>query len=481
MALIIDEMPRMVNNVAHMQPDHFSAFKAYDIRALSPEVLNTDFAVKLGVALKRTLNPKTVMVGRDMRQTSPELEASLIQSLTSQGVNVVRIGLCSTPMFNILLGLSESKYDLGVMITASHNPSAYNGFKITHGNCLPLGLGSGLEAIRDAWPDEGAVSEETFETGKVTEDTEALEKYVDFVIKLADLPPNMPEMRVAIDAGNGMAGFVLPKILARCPWIKSENLYFELDGNFPNHEANPIKTETLSDLRQKSAEVGAVCGVAFDGDADRVGFLDETGEQIRGDMLTALLADLILKKKGPGLILADIRSSWSVSQAVEQAGGRSEFCKVGHANIKQDMKSKKALFAGEMSMHYYFEELQRVESGDYAMLLILKAMAQSEQTLSSMWKKFVRYHHSGEINLEVKDAQDIFKQVREAYADQADRFYDLDGLRYEFGDPKNDESAWWFNLRASNTEPLIRLNLEATTDELMNQKLIELTSLIKNK
>lgn len=472
-------MLRMVNNDSCMQSDLFSAFKAYDVRARSPEVLDVDFAFKLGVAVKRALNPKNVMVGLDMRTTSPELESSLIESLTSQGINVVRIGLCSTPMFNILLGLAKVKFDLGIMITASHNPAQYNGFKITHGNCLPLGLGSGLETIRDAWPGPDFAIESAAVRGEVADDPEALDKYVDYVLKLADLPADMPDLRVVIDAGNGMAGHVLPKLLAKCPWIKSDNLYFELDGNFPNHEANPIKTETLEALRAKVLENGAVCGVAFDGDADRVGFLDENGEQIRGDVMTALLADMILKKKGPGLILADIRSSWSVNQAVERAGGQTEFCKVGHANIKQDMKNKNALFAGEMSMHYYFQELWNVESGDYAMLLLLKALAESGRSLSSSWREFVHYRHSGEINLEVADASVVFKRVQEVYADKADKSYDLDGLRYEFGDPKSGNSAWWFNLRASNTEPLIRLNLEATTDELMAEKLAEVTSLIK--
>lgn len=473
-------MPRVVNNDWHMQQEHFSSFKAYDIRALAPQVLNADFASKLGVAIKRALDPKSVMVGLDMRETSPELESSLIESLTAQGVNVTRIGLCSTPMFNVSLGLAESKYDLGVMITASHNPAEYNGFKITRGDCLPLGLGSGLEAIRDAWPEPDFALEKSAVSGQVTDDPEALDKYVDYVIKLADLPSDMPEMRVVIDAGNGMAGHVLPKLLAKCPWIKSENLYFELDGHFPNHEANPIKTETLEALRAKVLEIGAVCGVAFDGDADRVGFLDENGEQIRGDVMTALLADMILKKNGPGLILADIRSSWSVNQAVEQAGGQSEFCKVGHANIKQDMRNKKALFAGEMSMHYYFQELWNVESGDYAMLLLLKSLAGQGRSLSSLWQKFARYSHSGEINMPAADASAVFKRVQEAYADKADKSYDLDGLRYEFKDPETGLPAWWFNLRASNTEPLIRLNLEAATDELMAEKLAEVTSLIKN-
>lgn len=473
-----------------MHNELFSVFKAYDIRGESPQVIDPVFAANLGLAIVKSRHPKRVMVGRDMRLTSPELETALVESLVSQGVEVVRIGLCSTPMFNVLIGLADQKFDLGVMITASHNPGKYNGFKFSDGNCVPIGLDSGLDKIRDAWPDSlspTSVGASPFSKGGregestlVTDDPTALDRYVDYIIKLVNLPTDMPEMKVVIDAGNGMAGHVVPKLLEKCPWIKAECLYFELDGNFPNHEANPIKPETLDALRQKVKETEAACGIAFDGDADRVGFVDECGVQIKGDILTALFSSLQEKVKQGGKVLYDIRSSWSVAETVQAAGGIPEIFQVGSAKIKNAMREKQAVFAGEVSMHYYFNELWNVESGDYAMLLLLKALAANQQPLSSMWQKIAHYFHSGEINFEVKDTKSVLEKVKEAYGGQAAKVIEIDGIRCEFGDPKADKEAWWFNVRASNTEPLVRLNLEATTEGLMQAKVKELTDLINS-
>jgi phosphomannomutase len=466
----------MVNNVFYMHKELFSVFKAYDIRGESPQVIDPAFSANLGLAIVNVRQPKRVMVGRDMRRTSPELEQALVESLVSQGVEVTRIGLCSTPMFNVLLGLADPKFDLGVMITASHNPGKYNGFKFSDGNCVPVGLGSGLEMIRDAWPTDPIPSAEKI--GSVVDDPTALDRYVDHIVKLADLPTDMPEMKVVIDAGNGMAGHVIPKLLEKCLWIKAEKLYFELDGNFPNHEANPLKEETLAALKTKIKESGAACGIAFDGDADRVGFVDERGVQIKGDILTALFSTIQLPKKPGSEILFDVRSSWSVPETVLEAGGKPRIFKVGHALIKKEMSVSGAWFAGEVSMHYYFNELWNVESGDYAMLILLKVLVASGQPLSSMWKKIAHYFHSGEINFEVKDTKSVLERVKEVYVGQSTKVIDIDGIRCEFGDPKVDMEAWWFNVRASNTEPLVRLTLEATTEELMKQKVDELTKLI---
>lgn len=469
----------MVNNVFHMHKELFSVFKAYDIRGESPQVIDAVFAANLGVAIVKSRNPKRVMVGRDMRLTSLELEKALVESLSNQGVEVVRIGLCSTPMFNVLLGLADPKFDLGVMITASHNPGKYNGFKFSDSNCVPVGLESGLEMIRDAWPDQ-TPGESSVTKGLVKDDQTALDRYVNHIVKLADLPTDMPEMKVVIDAGNGMAGHVVPKLLEKCPWIKAEQLYFELDGNFPNHEANPLKPETLDVLRQRVKETKAACGIAFDGDADRVGFVDEQGEQIKGDILTALFSSLQEKVKQGGRVLFDIRSSWSVPETVLAAGGIPEIYQVGSAKIKNAMREKHAVFAGEVSMHYYFSELWNVESGDYAMLILLKSLAANKQPLSSMWKKVAHYFHSGEINFEVKDTKSVLGKLKDIYAAKATKVIDIDGIRCEFGDPKTDKEAWWFNVRASNTEPLVRLTLEATTVELMKAKVKELTDLINS-
>jgi phosphomannomutase len=471
----------MVNNIFHMHKELFSVFKAYDIRGESPQVIDKAFSANLGLAIVNSRHPKRVMVGRDMRLTSPELEQALVDSLASKGVEVVRVGLCSTPMFNVLLGLANPKFDLGVMITASHNPGKYNGFKFTDGNCVPLGLSSGLSEIRDAWPTEDLLvkGENEGGLGSVADDPTALDRYVDHIVQLAGLPSDMPEMKVVIDAGNGMAGYVLPKLLEKCPWIKAEKLYFELDGNFPNHEANPLKEETLKGLKTKIKEIGAICGIAFDGDADRVGFVDENTSQIKGDILTALFSTIQLPKKPGSEVLYDIRSSWSVPEAILASGGKPRIFKVGHALIKKEMKDSGAWFAGEVSMHFYFGELWNLESGDYAMLLLLKSLAASKQALSSMWQKLAHYHHSGEINFEVKDTKSVLESIKAQYAGQASKVIDIDGIRCEFGNPEVDQDAWWFNVRGSNTEPLVRLNLEATSEDLMKQKVEELTKLIE--
>jgi len=460
-----------------MQEEMFSVFKSYDIRGESPAVINANFAEKLGLAVVKARNPKKVMIGKDMRLTSPELEDALVTSLIRQGVDVTKIGQCSTPMFNVLMGMADGEFDLGIMITASHNPGKYNGFKFVTGGMLPLGLGSGLEEIRDNF-ESSNVERRTLNVGEVVEDPDALERYVDFVIEKAEVPHDMPEVRVVIDTGNGMAGFVLPKLLLKLPWLKVEPLYFEPDGNFPNHEANPIKAKTLDDLKKKVLETKAVMGIAFDGDADRIGFVDEKGEQIPGDILTAIFAKIELGKFGSGKVLNDVRSSWSVEDAIESAGGESVFCKVGHANIKNQMRDVDAKFAGELSMHYYFKEFWNMECGDYAMLVLLKELVNPFQTLSGYWRQLQKYHHSGEINFEVKDKDEVIERVVNEYKNEATMVVDVDGIRLEFGDPKQGD-AWWFNLRKSNTEPLIRLNLEATSLALMEEKLKDLTLLIK--
>ena len=456
-------------------------FKAYDIRGLSPTEIDATYARRLGTAVALKFKPKRVMVGWDIRTTSAELEGALVESLVSSGIDVVRIGLCSTPMFNILLGLADGSFDLGVMVTASHNPGKYNGFKVTLGDCSPVGQGSGMEELRDiflgideSWAKEGAPINCR---GTVTEDPSALDRYLDYVISLAHLPADMPKMKVAIDAGNGMAGAVVPRLLEKLPWIEATELYFTPDGTFPNHEANPLKHETLNELIKTVKEQGCALGVAFDGDADRVGFVDEHGEQIPGDLLTGLLSQSVLLEHPDALVLYDVRSSWSVPEAIEEAGGHSEMCKVGHANIKRLMREKLATFAGELSMHFYFKQLWNCESGDFAMLLLLRRLAEEGKSLSSLWKPLLRYAKSEEINFTVKDAPAVMKQLEDAYAPSASTVSHTDGVRLEFVSPEG-EREWWFNVRASNTEPLLRLNLEARTPEMLQEKLKELSARI---
>ncbi|MBU2612990.1 phosphomannomutase/phosphoglucomutase [Patescibacteria group bacterium] len=452
-------------------------FHAYDIRGLAPEELDEVFARRLGQGIVSQFRPANVLVGRDMRITSPALEAALIEGLTASGASVTRIGLCSTPMFNVLVGLGNGSYDMGVMVTASHNPGKYNGFKIVRGDASPVGQGSGMEELADAVCAAGEVASGG-KQGLVTEDATGLERYIDHILKLAALPTEMPKTKIAIDAGNGMAGTVLPELLKRLPWLEVLPLYFEPDGTFPNHEANPIKTETLTDLVALVKKERCAMGVAFDGDADRIGFVDEEGTPIPGDLATAMLGQEMLRQSPNGLVLFDVRSSRAVSEALAEAGGRPKMCKVGHAFIKRQMREDGAIFAGEVSMHYYFHDLHFVESGDLVLLLVLRRLARERARMSALWKPLKKYAHSGEINFTVADASVVMRRISDAYAPLATSTSDIDGLRYEFRDPARPQADWWLSLRMSNTEPLVRLNVESRDAETTKKRVEEITKLI---
>ncbi len=468
----------VAKNDSIVQP--MSVFKAYDIRGLSPGEIDAPFAERLGRAIFAQLSPKRVLVGRDMRTTSLELETALIRGLTENGVDVVRIGLCSTPMFNVLLGLADGSFDLGVMVTASHNPGKYNGFKVTLGNCLPIGQGNGMEELEKMFFDEASplFARRSDMPGTVTDDTTALNRYVAHILKLAKIPTDMPKMKIAIDAGNGMGGAVLPRLLENLPWLEVDHLYLEPDGSFPNHEANPLKHETLTDLIGLVGRASCCMGVAFDGDADRVGFVDEKGEQIPGDLLTALFAEEILETTPDALVLYDVRSSWTVPEVIAEVGGHSDACKVGHANIKKMMRERSAAFAGELSMHFYFHELWNCESGDLAMLLMLKLIHARQKPLSEIWKPLKRYAKSEEINFEVADPKAKIAELKAAYAATATAVSEIDGVRMEFRYPEDDSQNWWFSVRASNTEPLLRLNVEAKTETMLMHRIEELRAKI---
>ncbi len=448
-------------------------FKAYDIRGFSPQLIDAAFAERLGKVIAYHFSARRVLVGRDMRETSPVLEDALIRGLTSVGADVVRIGQCSTPMFNVSLGLSNPACDVGVMVTASHNPAAYNGFKIARAGCVPVGSGSGMEDIRNMFVWDGAILSAEH-AGQVTDDPSARERYVDLILSLAKLPADMSPCTIAIDGGNGMSGVVIPALVERLPWLTMIPLFLEPDGRFPNHEANPLKEETLDELKKTVREKHCLMGVAFDGDADRVGFVDEEGEQIPGDILTALFAETVLQMMPGSLIQYDVRSSWSVPEAIEAAGGKAQMVKVGHAHIKRGMRETGAVFAGELSMHFYFHDLWNCESGDLAMLLLLRRLHEEKVPLSALRRRLQTYVHSGERNFAVSDPLAIMQRVREMYAPRASLVSDLDGIRIELRDPANPQEDWWFSLRASNTEPLLRLNLEARTREKMEGHLAEL-------
>ncbi|MSR85307.1 phosphomannomutase/phosphoglucomutase [Candidatus Uhrbacteria bacterium] len=468
----------VIHNARHMIDP--KVFKAYDIRGTSPGVLDETFARRLGKVLAHLYHPEHVLVGHDMRTTSPVLEAALIEGLTVSGVSVTRVGLCSTPMFYVGMGEAEGKYQLGIMVTASHNPGPDNGFKLMRGDHLPIGQGSGMEEIREAMLSEESFFDAT-EPGSVEQDEGLLERYIERICGLAALPARLPVWRIAIDAGNGMDGLVLPKLCRRLPGFEFIRLFWDLDGTFPNHEANPLKVETLVKLQEQVTRNACIFGAAFDGDGDRVGFVDEMGTPIPGDILTALFAQEMLRAKGPGKVLYDIRSSWSTPLAIQSAGGEPVMSKVGHANIKKSMRESGALFAGELSMHFYFSDLWNHESGDYAFLLLLKILLREQKPLSEIWRPLVRYAHSGEINFTVQDPKSVIARLEAFFHPQCPAFTSyLDGLRMEFRDLNHPENDWWFNVRPSNTEPVLRLTLEAADQDKMNEHKRQLSQLIQS-
>lgn len=464
----------MVGALIFMKADNFHA---YDIRGLVPSEIDEPFARRLGKTLVHQFHPTCVLVGRDMRETSPILKEALIEGLTSSGADVVDIGLCSTPMFNFALGEQGRSHDFGVMITASHNPPVYNGFKISKGDCTSVGLGSGLEVVRETMISDEPLLDAS-EQGKRTDDEGVRERYAEKILQLTALDPAMVPMRIAMDAGNGMEGYVLPTLMKRLPFIEPVALYWELDGTFPNHEANPSKPETTRKLQESVVTRGCQFGVAFDGDADRVVFVDERGERIPGDLTVALIAKELLREHPGSAVVYDLRCSWAVREIIKEAGGNPVISRVGHSFMKQTMKDADAIFGGELSAHQYFSSMHNCEASDLAMLLMAKVMARENKKLSELWKPLQRYAHSGEINFTIKQKEEVLKKIADAYVNKAVKDLRIDGIRMEFSDAANGEADWWFSVRASNTEPVLRLIVEAKTVETMKRHQEELTRLI---
>jgi len=441
-----------------------SIFKAYDIRGIYPKDLNEEVAYLVGRAVVVLTGAKTVVVGYDARFSSDSLVSAVMKGVTEQGANAVNIGLATTPMLNFAVA-EYREHEAGIMVTASHNPKEYNGLKLCYENALPIGENTGMADLKKLVM-EGKFS--SAPAGKIIK-KEILDAYVKKVLSLVDLEKIKP-LKIVVDTGNAVGAIPLPEIFKKLP-CKFIPLYFELDGNFPNHEANPLKEETLVDLKKKVLEEGADLGVAIDGDADRIGFVDEKGETVRADLILTLIAKKLLEEKPGELILYDVRSSRVVREEVESAGGRAEMCRVGHALIKKQMLDNGALLGGEFSSHFYYRDFYKVESGDLTMLKLLEIISQSEKSFSEIVAPLLRYYHSGEINFEVSDKAGKMKELEDKYADGAKEISHLDGIRLDFTD-------WWFNVRPSNTEPLLRLNLEAKTKELMEQKKKELTEII---
>lgn len=436
-------------------------FKAYDIRGIYGKNLDEQLAERIGRAYATFVKCRSVVVGRDMRPHSQPLFDALCRGLTKQGVDVVDLGVCSTPMSYHACG--TLKADGGIMITASHNPGEYNGFKLSRAMCVPISGSTGIQDI-ERIVNTNAFDAPPSKSGRVTKH-DPMPAYLALVREVAALKR---PIRIVADYANAM-GSVEAQALAGLIDIKP--LFAELDGTFPNHEANPLQTETLEALQHEVRSGKYDFGVAFDGDADRAGFVDEKGEIIPMDTMTALIGSELLGHE-KGVILYDLRSSWAVKEVISEHGGTPMMSRVGHAFIKQQMRENNAVFAGELSGHYYFRKNFFTESSSMAALCVANLLSRGNKPLSEYVRPVRRYHASGEINSTVQEPSKVMDQLTKKYSDG--RLSKLDGVSVEYAD-------WWFNVRASNTEPLVRLNLEAKTSDLMARKRDELLAVIRAK
>jgi phosphomannomutase len=445
-----------------------SIFKAYDVRGLYPGEVNEDVARAIGAAFAQYLKPTNIAVGRDMRLSSPALAAAFVDGAAGQGVDVVDYGMIPTDM--LYFAVAHGEHDGGVEVTASHNPKQYNGLKMVRREAFPLSGDEGISDIRDAIA-AGRVPPPGARRGSVTT-RDLLDPYVEHVMSFID-PAAVRPFNVVLDAGSGMAGLVAPKLFDRLP-CRTTRLCFEIDGRFPNHEANPLIEENRRDIVERVVAEKADVGIAWDGDADRCFFIDGTGEFVSGDFITALLAEAFLLKAPSATVIYDLRASHAVRDIVEKHGGTSLMNRVGHAFFKRRMRETNAIFGGEVTGHYYFRDNFYADNGFIPALLILELMSKKGLSLHQLLEPLRRqYFISGEINTKVASVDAVPAKLIAIAAKYADGHqYELDGISVEYPD-------WHFNVRPSNTEPLLRLNLEAKTPELMARKRDEVIALIR--
>jgi phosphomannomutase len=426
-------------------------FKAYDVRGVVPDELDEPTAEAVGAAFVEVTGARSVVVAHDMRESSPLLAEAFIRGARSRRADVVHAGLGST---DLLYYASGSLGLPGVMFTASHNPARYNGMKMCRSGAVPIGGDTGLAEIRDRAAELVGVT--ATPTGSVIE-KDLLRGYADHLRGLVDLSGIRP-LKVVVDAGNGMGGHTVPAVFEGLP-IELTPLYFELDGAFPNHEANPLEPQNLLDLQRAVIDSGADLGLAFDGDADRCWVIDERGESVPPSAITALVAVRELAKYPGATIIHNLITSLGVPEIVREHGGVPVRTRVGHSFIKAEMARSGAVFGGEHSAHYYFRDFWFADSGMLAAMHVLAALGEQERPLSQVVESYARYHASGEVNSTVSDQAEALRRVREAFAGRGE-FDELDGLTVS-------GSGWWFNLRPSNTEPLLRLNAEAADESKM--------------
>ena len=441
-------------------------FKSYDVRGVVPEQLNKEIAYKIGRAFVKFLGCKKAYIGYDMRISSNELKTALINGMTDQGSDVVDLGEVSTDTVYYASGQYNAP---GIMLTASHNPKQYNGIKFCKESAQALSFDEGLKQVKEM------VERDEFEDkekGNVTEE-DILDEYFEKLISFVD-KEKIKKMKIVVDAGNGMAGKLIPILAKKLPQLEIVPLYFELDGTFPNHPANPIDLNNLKDLMAKVKEESADIGLAFDGDADRVYLVDNKGDFVTASMTGAMVAKAMLKKNKGAKIVYNIVTSWIVPDKVKEYGGSCIETKVGHSIIKPVMRKEDAVFGTEHSGHYYFRDLFYADSGMLTSLYVLQLISEQDQSLDEVLKEFRVYHAIEETNTKVENKDKVLAGIAEKFKNDKDvvSYKDFDGIRVDFED-------WWFNVRPSNTEPLLRLNLEAKNKKLMEEKKQEMVELIK--
>jgi phosphomannomutase len=443
-------------------------FKAYDVRGIYPDELDEAGAYAIGRAFVEEFEPRRIAVGHDMRLSSPAMTDAVMRGAAESGADVVDLGLVGTEMVYFAVG--ELGLDGGVAVTASHNPKEYTGMKIVRRGALPVGGDSGLLDIRTRALSDAGARHATGPAGTIMQE-DIWPAFVERVLSFIHVNALKP-LRVVIDAANGMAGEMLPPVLERLP-IEVVRHFFEPDGSFPNHEPNPLLPENREFIVREVTEEGADLGVAFDGDADRCFFVDDTGEFVPGDFVTALLAESILEKEPGGKILYDVRASWAVPETIRRAGGVPLVNRVGHAFFKHRMREEGAVFGGEVSGHYYFRDFSQADSGVVPFLLMLELLSKRGEKLSETLRPFrERYFITGELNTPVADVALKLQELKERFGAEG-KVSHLDGLSVDAED-------WHMNVRPSNTEPLLRLNLEALSPELMERKRDEVLEVIRS-
>lgn len=438
-------------------------FKAYDIRGKHNE-LSAELGEYIGFSVVRKTGAKCLLVGRDMRETSDILAEAVARGANLAGAKVIDIGLCTTSLYNFALTNSKEA-EAGVMITASHNPAEYNGFKMNFEDGQPI---SGLE-IKEMIDELGEI--EKVEFVENVEKVEVLEDYLDFLVEAVELPAEMSELKVVADFGNGMGGLTLSPLFKRLG-IEVVEMYKELDASFPNHEANPAKAETLEDVKKKVLEIGADFGVATDGDGDRIAFIDDKGRHLRGEQTLAILVNLLAENSPGKKVVVQPNFGRAAIEMIERAGYEMVETRIGRNFVIKGMKENGAMIGGESSAHFFYEATNYLESIDYTFLLVLLAWLNSEKTFAEMTEDLHSYVNTGEINFEIEDKEVVLARIEESFAEEAVAVNKLDGVRVEFAD-------WWFIARPSNTEPVIRVTVEARNEDLVAEKVEILRKLIE--